>query len=351
MNQNIDNEISNKRAFSPSDAGIAFILCLVVPQVVVLLLYVLFGGAIQGVMLVSALVPQLCFFSVYVFVTRKKRLNFKTATALNFKINIWVLLLVLLVGIVAMFGFSPLINLFDTITSGWGYKSSVANIDVSTFWKFFASIFYVALLPAICEELVFRGIIANGFKKYGTVTAVVLSAVLFALMHQNLQQLVYQLFLGGVMAYIVIKTGSIIYTMLLHFFNNFVILLSAHLFGEEEANVNLSNAWEIIKPILIAICAVLIIVGILWLINYVLKRERAKKQNQIANAEQSSPNLNENKVQTEIAKNNDQRKGILLESMDRADRQTKFYKNPYVVSAIVIGIVFWILVVISMFKA
>ena len=347
--------------YSPSDASIAFILSLVVPQVLMILLFVILGKEFISSILVSALVPQLCFFGVFMFISHKKRVDIKQATALNFKINIWVLLLVLVIGIVSMFGFSPLITLFDTITSSWGYQSAVSNIDVGTLGKLFGCIFYAALLPSICEELIFRGIITNGLKKYGTITAVVLSSVLFALMHQNLQQLIYQLFLGGVMAYIVLKTGSIIYTMLLHFFNNFVILLSAHLFGETEATVDLSNAWNIIKPILIAIAAVLIVVGILFVINIILKKSNKKQlaivstenmqdansQTHSTNVENESKNFEQNNNQTQSANSTN----FLQDSINRADAQTKFYKNPYVISAIIVGVVFWIFVVISMFKA
>ena len=193
-------------------------------------------------------------------------------------------MLVISIGVIAIFGFTPLTNLFDYLTSKLGYSSVATNIDLSSFWKFFAAIFYVALLPAICEELIFRGIITNGLKKYGMVAAVALSAVLFALMHQNLQQLIYQLFLGAVMAYIVLKTGSIIYTMALHFFNNFLIILLAFLSGES-GSVDYSDpkyaeyygsAWNVIWPILLAIATILVIVGILFLMTYLVNK-KAKK--------------------------------------------------------------------------
>ncbi len=375
---------SNKKLktnlYSQSDSGLAFILALLVPQILILIV-VLICGLITGLpysssdesvktfvntyqftsTLISALVPQISFLIVFIFISERRKVNYKTANQINFKLNIWVLMCVLAIGLIALFGFSPLINMLDSITSSWGYKSSVANIDVSTFWKFFGTVFYVALLPAICEELIFRGIITNGLKKFGTVTAVVLSAVFFSLMHQNLQQLVYQLFLGGVMAYIAIKTGSIIYTMLLHFFNNFVILFSSYLSGDSEEILDYSNAWNVIYPILLVIFAVAAILGLLWVINFILKKPKEKKQQASQSVNLSIQNENQSSLEN-ITKETD----IQIENINKdIDNQTqnsnnvfeaintaneKFYQNQTIVIAIITGIIFWVFAVISAFK-
>ena len=351
-------DLNKKRTniYSPSDASIAFILCMLVPQIVMLIVFMVLGESGAKSQLASALVPQLSFVPVCVFVSERKKVNYKKANSINFKINPLVLLLVIVIGVVCIFGFSPFTNLVDYLTFKLGYKSSATNIDVSTVGKLVACLFYIALLPAICEEFLFRGILTHGFKKYGTVATVTLSAVLFALMHQNLQQLVYQLFLGAVMAYIVVKTGSIIYTMCLHFFNNAFILIESHVtnatlpdYSSAEYAEYYGNAWNVVWPILVMLLSVAIVVGLLFLMTFILKK--FKKQPEAENAQvEEAQKLEETEQKNEEAKPKGMVATYISNALDDADKHDKFYKNPFVISAIVVGIIFWILTVVSLFK-
>ena len=344
QNQTLQEENTSKqKMFSSTDASLVFLFALVLPVIVMLFLSITLGKIATESVIFTALVPQLCFLGIYIFLVSKKKMNFFKPIGINKKFNILVLLCVLVIGLVAMFCFSPLIDLIDSITSSWGYHSSVSSIDVSTFAKFFGTIFYVALMPAICEELVFRGIITTGFKKFGMVTAVILSSVMFALMHQNLQQLVYQLFLGALMAYIMLKTGNIIYTMLLHFFNNFVILLLAHLSGSSSSTVDYSNAWNVIYPILLALLAVGVAIGLLFLMNFILKKTKPDSE-EISQTENIALASNEN----ENSQNNNLDRFF---SIDYANQQTKFYKNTYVLISLAFGLLCWIFVVVNSFLA
>ena len=61
-----------------------------------------------------------------------------------------------------------------------------------------------AILPAICEELIFRGVIFNGLRKnFSDTFAVIFSALLFALMHSSVMQLAYPFIMGIIFAIIV----------------------------------------------------------------------------------------------------------------------------------------------------
>lgn len=347
------DKIKRQNIYAPSDSGIAFMLAIFVPQVLIVLVLVLFGKQVATSTLASALVPQISFLLTFVYVSEKRKVNYKKANQINFAINPWVLLVVLLIGVVSMLGFSPLISVFDTVTTSWGYKSSIANIDVTSFLKFFGAVFYVALLPAVCEELIFRGIVTNGLKKYGTTTAVVISSIFFALMHQNLQQLIYQLFLGAVMAYIVLKTGSIIYTMCLHFFNNFAILLLSHL------NVNIFDGLDYSKPLVIvlsvalAIATIGIVCLLLWAVNGIISHKQ-KLQNSIADSSKSVDIKSATTISAKSESSADA-KGVnenvqLSSALIRADQTDKFYKNAFVVSALVVGIIMWVASVIVAFN-
>lgn len=68
----------------------------------------------------------------------------------------------------------------------------------------------MGVIGPISEEMVFRGVVFNGYKRSGnTVCAILFSALLFGLMHMNFNQAAYAIFLGIVMAVVVEATGSL----------------------------------------------------------------------------------------------------------------------------------------------
>jgi membrane protease YdiL (CAAX protease family) len=350
--KNNSNPKFRQNSYDANDSGIMFLLALVIPQVLFALVIICAGDSLKtdsfAYTLLCSLVPQIAMILSFLFVSERKKVNYKTANQISFKkVKIIPLLIVLAVGIVAMFGFSPIISLFDHIVEGWGYTSSTSNIDVSTFGKFAGAVVYIAILPAICEELVFRGVITNGLKSYGTKTAVILSAVMFAIMHQNLQQLIYQMFLGAVMAYIILKTGSIIYTMLLHFFNNFVIIFNSYLSGGKETVVDYSNAWNCIWPVLLVIAAVAVIAGLLWLLDFVLKKQNKLCAKSEENSNQDVEDAND--LAPKIEKDIQLQSQSEQEGKNESKPDTPVLQNPYIITALVAGVVFWIFSVLNSF--
>ncbi len=82
-----------------------------------------------------------------------------------------------------------------------------------------------AVIPAFVEEFLFRGLILSNLRPYGSTTAVVASALLFGMMHQNVGQLFYTTVAGLVLGYLYVKTESLWPCILLHFVNNFTSVL------------------------------------------------------------------------------------------------------------------------------
>lgn len=79
-----------------------------------------------------------------------------------------------------------------------------------------------AVVPALCEELLFRGTVCKALMPYGKRSAVLISAVLFSLMHTNIEQTLYTFVGGLLLGWIYVNTESVIYPILLHFINNSV---------------------------------------------------------------------------------------------------------------------------------
>jgi sodium transport system permease protein len=88
----------------------------------------------------------------------------------------------------------------------------------------------VALTPAICEELAFRGFILSGLRRMGHKWgAIVLTAVLFGLAHGILQQSLAACVVGIVIGYVAVKTGSLLPGVLYHLTHNGLSILLSRL--------------------------------------------------------------------------------------------------------------------------
>ena len=83
-------------------------------------------------------------------------------------------------------------------------------------------VLFMVVLAPLLEEYVCRKAIIDRTRRYGEKVAVMLSAVIFALMHQNLFQFFYAFALGLVFAYIYVRTGRLRYPVILHAIYNFM---------------------------------------------------------------------------------------------------------------------------------
>ena len=92
----------------------------------------------------------------------------------------------------------------------------------------------MALTPAICEELAFRGFILSGLRHIGHKWwAIVISSVFFGILHGVLQQSIVASTVGLVIGYLAVQSGSIFPCMLFHLVHNSLTVVSAVLSPEE----------------------------------------------------------------------------------------------------------------------
>ena len=80
---------------------------------------------------------------------------------------------------------------------------------------FFALISF-AIIPALCEEVLFRGIILGYFRKYGDKPAVIISSVLFALMHLSVGNTLGTFVMGLVFGLLFVSSNRLIYPFTAH---------------------------------------------------------------------------------------------------------------------------------------
>lgn len=86
---------------------------------------------------------------------------------------------------------------------------------------------YVCFLGPVLEEIIFRGFILKSMQKYGNLTAILVSSIMFSMFHLNLVQFVNPVLIGIILAFIAIKSESIIPSVIAHMFNNTLTFLVA----------------------------------------------------------------------------------------------------------------------------
>lgn len=151
---------------------------------------------------------------IYIIVTKQ---NFFEIIRLR-KMNFWsVLLLIPLVYLL-----EPLLVCINAFSMAFS-TNMIANTmeDISSSMPYIAGLSLMALLPALVEEITFRGVLLNSFHRDSNPwPAIIFSAICFGSMHMNLNQITYALVLGVLMGIILEATGSILSTMIVHFIYN-----------------------------------------------------------------------------------------------------------------------------------
>ena len=111
---------------------------------------------------------------------------------------------------------------------GYFFKSIGINYNVdygdnpSGFFGFLLSLLATAVVPSLVEEFACRGLVLGILRKYGDGFAVLVSAILFGLMHGNFDQMPFAFMVGLALGYIVVKTESLWIAIAVHAANNFI---------------------------------------------------------------------------------------------------------------------------------
>lgn len=125
--------------------------------------------------------------------------------------------------------------------AGEGVNYLVNNISVVL------GILIVALVPAICEEIAFRGALLSCFRgAKNKWIGVIIVSLFFGACHGSIWRMIPTAMLGVAMGYILLETENMFYNILFHFINNAVPVL---MIGAMTALVNLfggEDAWETI---------------------------------------------------------------------------------------------------------
>lgn len=127
----------------------------------------------------------------------------------------------LAVFMAAQFVFSYAAQLLEAGLNSIGY-SAMDSIEAATDQSQTVSMFlYASFIAPVVEELVYRGFVMEPLRKYGKVFAIVVSAVLFGVMHANIPQAIFAIVVGLVLGYTAMEY-SVFWSIAIHMANNFV---------------------------------------------------------------------------------------------------------------------------------
>jgi membrane protease YdiL (CAAX protease family) len=147
-----------------------------------------------------------------------------TFSSLGFKkISLNSVGIAILIGVLAFFLNLIVSTVFNGLIGFFGYNptSSGNGATYDTFLKFLQALLLVAVLPAVFEEIMHRGVLLKGYQKeIGVKRALIYSSLLFGLMHLNVGQVFYATIMGALIGVTVIVSGSIFPAMIVHFINN-----------------------------------------------------------------------------------------------------------------------------------
>ncbi len=134
------------------------------------------------------------------------------------KYLLFIPLMAAMIGVGAVIGIT--LNLLITLPFGVNPMQSteISSIMMNSnpFWR----IITAGILAPIVEETIFRKFLIDRTYRYGEWVAILTSGIMFGLFHGNFAQCFFAAFIGGLFAYIYIRTGQVWYTIGLHMILN-----------------------------------------------------------------------------------------------------------------------------------
>lgn len=149
----------------------------------------------------------------------RKRINVSSIVHAEKKMNATAFFQLLCVFMGGQLLFSTVGELLEKGLNLFGYSALACMESASSVSTTLSMFLYSSIIGPIAEELVYRGFVLRSFQKYGKIAAIVVSSVLFGVMHANIPQSIFAFGVGMVLGYVAVEY-SIVWSVLLHIINN-----------------------------------------------------------------------------------------------------------------------------------
>lgn len=178
-----------------------------------------------------------------------------------------------LIVVASIMAFLPLAEGFVRLVTLITKEQPTVDLGIGTkWWEILISVLFMSVLPAIGEELLFRGGVARGLKRKNYVFAIVLSGFMFSIFHGNAAQTVHQFLIGMVFAYLYFVTGSLLASIFAHFLNNALAVALEAIFIN--VKIEMSVGSEIAVYVVMSLIG---FVGLYFLLRFMMKVSKETK--------------------------------------------------------------------------
>lgn len=201
----------------------------------------------------SLLVPAV----VVSFLFNKRFVPFSPAKSVSFGFAFW--------SVIGAVGMCMFTNILNSILQSLFYQMGadipdMPQLMVHTPTSLIINLFTIAVLPALLEEMIYRGYILRTLRAYGDGFAVLISAMLFSLMHGNLRQIPFAFIVGLFLGFLYVQTNNIWIPIVVHFINNGISVVMEYLsFSLSDAGVNYLYAIATYGLIVLGLIATLVL--------------------------------------------------------------------------------------------
>ncbi len=112
-------------------------------------------------------------------------------------------------------------NMFGSVLDSFGNAPVMYESEYGTgFYGVALAVLSTAVVPALVEEFAMRGVVLGLLRRFGEGFAIIISSVVFGLMHGNLVQAPFAFIVGVGLGFVAVKGGSVWLSVLVHFVNN-----------------------------------------------------------------------------------------------------------------------------------
>lgn len=119
------------------------------------------------------------------------------------------------------FAISYVANIAGQYFGDWIYNMLGVEVEnelgeMTSVTPFGINLLFVGILAPVFEELFYRKAVIDRLRRYGDLPAILISGLIFGLVHGNFNQVFYATCVGFLLSFIYVRTGSVLYTISIH---------------------------------------------------------------------------------------------------------------------------------------
>jgi membrane protease YdiL (CAAX protease family) len=213
------------------------------------------------------------------------------------------LLLVLIIMICALFIVGALSTLWKQVPFPpyWQQKFKAAEeayaaqmevmARMNGIGDYILSMIIVALLPAVFEEMIFRGALQNLLSRWmkAPVWAIVITSIIFSAFHGSYEGFFPRLVLGFILGWMFYRTGNIWLNITAHFINNAIGITTLYFYSRPGRSTDLSKLDDSF-PLWLGAVGVVAVIALLFVFDVVSKKEIDRPGKEVPLAGYTDPN-------------------------------------------------------------